>query len=182
MAYFDQLPHHELLRLEVEGFPARRELPPGYRYVEEVSPAQARRLLEPAFPGSWERPVEGRLAGIRPDGVVAVAHGDEVVGICYVTDANQLGIRGYGELHYAAVADAHRGHGLWAAMITELFARAAGWGVAGVVFVTDRAGPIEMYLRLGAQRIGIRPKPRRRPAWRRVCSRARRALSRRARR
>lgn len=171
MSYFDQLPHHELLRLDTVDFPPRRELPRGYRYVDEVPREAERHLLEPAFPGSWERPVDGRLEGMRPDGRVAVAWGDEVVGVCYVTERNQLGIRGYGELHYAAVDDGHRGNGLWAAMITELFARAAAWGVEGVIFVTDRVGPIAMYDRMGAQRIGIRPKPRIRPWWWRAARR-----------
>lgn len=177
VAYFDQLAHHELLRLDTADFPARRELPSGYCYVEEVDEEDERRLLEPAFPGSWQRPVGGRLAGMRVDSRVAVGYDGRVVGVCYVTDANQLGIQGYGELHYAAVDDGHRGGGLWGAMITELFARAASWEVSGVIFVTDRTGPIEMYRRLGAQRIGIRPKPVHRPWWWRLLARARRAVS-----
>jgi GNAT superfamily N-acetyltransferase len=175
-SYFDRLPHYELLKLDTPDYPRRLELPPGYRYVDEVPDGVEAALLEPTFPG-WRHPVEGRLPGMRPDSRVAVAHGDEVVAVCYVTEANQLGLVGYGELHYAAVRDDHRGGGLWRAMITELFARATTWGVVGVIFVTDRAGPIEMYLRLGAQRIGIRPKPRHRPLWRRAASRVKRALT-----
>jgi GNAT superfamily N-acetyltransferase len=115
---------------------------------------------------------------MRPDSRVAVAHGDDVVAVCYVTERNQHGLHGYGELHYAAVRDDHRGKGLWGAMITELFARSATWGVVGVIFVTDRTGPIEMYLRMGAQRIGIRPKPKHRPWWWRALRRVRDAVRR----
>lgn len=145
-----------------------------------MAPEVERELLEPIFPG-WREPVERRLPGWRDDSLVAVAYGDEVVGVCYVTGDNQLGEPGYGELHYAAVSDEHKGKGLWAAMITELYARAAAWGVDGVIYVTDRAGPIQMYLRTGAVRIGTRPKEapkpptlRRRLRWK--LSAARRAV------
>lgn len=174
MSYFDRLDHYELLKLDTEGFPAPRELPAGYEWAEDIGVEAERALLDPVFPGSHNA-TERRLAGWRDDTVVAITHDGQPVGVCYVCGDNQLGLPGYGELHYAAVLDEHKGKGLWGAMIREMLRRAQAWGdVSGVIFVTDRKGPIEMYLRMGAQRIGTRPKGDGRPLWRRAASRARR--------
>lgn len=168
--YEDVLDHYKILKLNREDYPGRTPLPDGYEYANDVDDAVAESLLRPEFPG-WRQPVARGMPGFREDSVVAVRAGEDTVAVCYVCDRNQLGLTGYGELHYAAVRPDHRGRGLWRAMITELFDRADRWGVAGVMFVTDRAGPIEMYLRLGADELAIRPKPKRAPLWRRAVGR-----------
>lgn len=174
--YFRTLGHYCILKLDTPDFPPQRPLPAGYAYTDRIDRAVEIELLRGEFPG-WRHPVERDMPGTRPDSVVAVLHGTDPVAVCYVCEENQLGIRGYGELHYAAVRADHRGRGLWRAMITELFRHAERWGVAGVIFVTDRAGPIEMYRRLGASEIGIRRKSKSTPGWRRMASRTKRAVA-----
>lgn len=169
--YGEIMEHWEIILHNREDFPSDVPLPDGYEYAEGIDPETARRLLEPEFVNSWRIPVERRIPGYRDDGVVAVRHGDEVIGVVYACDTNELGIKGYGEFHYLSVRPDHRRGGVFRGMYTELMRRAERMGLEGAIYLTDRARESEMYRRNGAKVIGVRPKPAPDPWWRRAARR-----------
>lgn len=175
--YGEVMDHWEIILHDRDSFPTDVPLPDGYEWADDISHEAARALLEPEFT-TWRTPVERKIPGFSEEGIVAVRHGGEVIGVVYACAENELGIRGYGEFHYLAVRPDHRRGGVFRAMYTELFRRAERMGLEGAIYLTDRARESEMYKRKGAVQIGIRPKPETTSLWRRAAGRIARVFRR----
>jgi hypothetical protein len=155
MAFSEPMDRYQLFKLAREDWTRWVSLPEGYSFMEEVDREGERALLQSEFP-HWEIPFERRLPGLTERGVFCVAYEGEVVGISYGCTENELGLEHYGQIHYAAVAPAHRGKDLLAAMVTEMFRRFPDF--KGGIFYVDRSGHQQMYERWGGSLEGEKPK------------------------
>jgi hypothetical protein len=149
--------HYTFAKLARENFPPRRPLPPGYRFSGEISRDAERSLLEPEF-HAWSIPFNRKMAGTRPDGVLCLNYGEEPVAIIFLCDQNELGLPGYGQVHYAAIRKDQRGKGLYGPLFAELLEIGNRWGLQGVLLNDDRTGLSEVYRRWGAEFMFERPK------------------------
>lgn len=140
-----------------ERFPPVPDLPEGYAFAEEIGAEAERRLLEPFFE-NWQAPVERRMPGSRPDSVVAILHDDEPIALGYMCDDNEYGLPALGEGHYVVVHPDHRGQRIYNCLYAKLLEKADGWGLTGIVMVTDRHGLADVYRRWGG--IVIREAPK----------------------
>jgi GNAT superfamily N-acetyltransferase len=124
-------------------------LPDGYRYIEEVDPGDARRLLLTEFGYLDSEPQH--LAKLW-DGAFGVAHRSELVGLVFFSDdeaAEGRVARG----DYLIVDPAHRSSGIARSLFGEFVRRAAERGYEGIVFETNRPRVERLYYRLGAELI-----------------------------
>lgn len=141
--------------------PAPQSLPAGYSINPTVSREAERALLEPEF-DRWERAYERRFPGAAPGSLFGIGHAGEIVAIAYAARDNEIGLPGYGQLHYPVVHPGHRRRGLYRALFVAGGERIVGWGLSGLVMVAVSDGelPVAVYERWGGIRIGVL-KPRR---------------------
>jgi hypothetical protein len=170
--------HYTFAKLDRANYPPRRTLPAGYSFAGEIPRDAELALLQPEFQ-AWRIPFNREMPGCRPDGVLALEYLEEPVAIIFLCDQNELGLVGYGQVHYAAIRDDQRGKGLYGALFAELLEIGNRWGLEGVLLNDDRAGLSEVYRRWGAEFMFEKPKlpqPRSGPL-RRLARRLRRVTS-----
>lgn len=146
MPFSDPMEQYQMIKLDRAEYTRWTELPDGYEFMHPVDRDGEKELLQSQFP-HWQIPFERRIPGLTDKGVMCVAHGGRVVGLSYASPENELGLEGYGQIHYAVVHPEHRGHALLAAMVTEMFRRYPDH--RGGIFFTDREGHQPMYDRWG---------------------------------
>jgi hypothetical protein len=154
MPFSEPTDRYQLFKLDRDDYERWQELPPGYGFMEEIDRDGERKLLQSEFP-HWEIPFNRQLEGLSDGGVICVGYEGEVVAISYCCEVNELGLEDYAQIHYAAVAPAHRGKKLLAAMVTEMFRR---FDLKGGYFYVDREGHQPMYERWGGNLEGEKPK------------------------
>ncbi len=155
MPFSAPMDHYNLFKLDRADYTRWQELEPGYEFVTEIDRSAERALLQSEFP-HWQIPFNRQMPGLSELGVIAVARDGELVGVSYACVENELGLEGYGQIHYAAVAPEHRGHKLLAAMVTEMFRRFPDF--KGGIFYVDRQGHESMYERWGGYLRGRKAK------------------------
>jgi hypothetical protein len=170
--------HYTFAKLDRANYPPRSPLPAGYSFAGKISREAELSLLKPEFQ-AWRIPFNRDMPGCRPDGVLALEYLEEPVAIIFLCDQNELGLAGYGQVHYAAIREDQRGKGLYKALFAELLEIGNRWGLEGVLLNDDRAGLSKVYRRWGAEFMFEKPKlpPPRSGPLHRLARRLRRATS-----
>ncbi len=156
MSFSEPMDRYQLFKLDRKDWTSWQELPDGYSFEEEIDRDGERALLQSEFP-HWEIPFNRKMPGSIERGVICVVYDENVVGLLYGCEENELGLEGYGQINYTAVAPEHRGQKLLPAMVTELFRRFPDY--KGGIFWVDRSGHQQMYERWGGGLEGEKEKP-----------------------
>lgn len=157
-----EVPKYTVLELTLENYVNKhRHLPNSYEFLSGpmtlANKFREIQLLMPHFV-LWPKPLLGRLAGFREDSRVFLLYSGVLVAGVYLCLENDLDRKGWGQLHYAFIDEAHKGKGLYSSIFQEAVEKAQEWGLLGLVLDSDRYQLPEVYERWGATPLSERPK------------------------
>jgi GNAT superfamily N-acetyltransferase len=144
-----------------------RELPNGFRFIDEptraMMRAQEKKILQQLFE-DWDIPFFGKLRGWRADSPIFVAYNNRLIGGVYLCAQNEFDVDpARGQLHYAFMDLEFQGLGIYSVIFREAVERAQHWGLRALFLNSDRYLLPEVYLRWGAQAWRTIVKPSRLP-------------------
>ena len=150
----ESLLNYDVLILPRSRYREPPPLPDGFSFDSAPPRSVERDLLAAEF-DHWKIPSKRRFPGGRSDSAMAIRHDDQVVAVVYLGAENELGLSGYGQVHYAVIAPGFRGRRLYGPLFHRLLVLANDWDLGGVVLISDREGLVELYESWGALPVGV---------------------------